>query len=369
METALAAPGAQRRACAVDPGVATGLPVVEAHALRRPAPPALRLLVEDDVVEVLAHVRVLRHERRELHLVGGREILVPHAERLGAPVVPLAVARPRLVRGLLVAPARGLELEASVAVKMPDARPETDVLPELPPLLFPVFLPGAHRDVVARGVDLPVVREEVGFAPRLVLPRGELHRALHVLLLAVGRADAAFEERAVAPLGEGEMRAEVLDRAELGEVRRQRADRGALHARRREVVHAEAVRGVHGVDLVRRGVDEVATAGGDAEVLKFRHGVGLEVDHGKMTRWHLWARLFLVEIHHHHEAAVVCDAFLHEVGGLLNLREETGLEHPSGHSAVGIHEVNEQRARLGREPRRGREARAGQRGERAAVDF
>ena len=276
--------------------------------------------------------------------------------------MPFAVARPRLVGGLLVAPPRGLELKTSVAVDMPDARPEPDVFPELPPLLFPVFLPGAHRDVVARGVNLPVVREEVGFTPRLVLPRGELHRALHVLLLAVGRAHAAVEERAVAPLREGEVRAEVLDRVELGEVRRQRADRRALHARRREVVHAEAVHGVHGVDLVRRRVDEVAAAGGDAEVLEFRHGVGLEVDHGEHARG---CRL-LGHVHHHHEAAVVGHALLHEVGGLLDVREEPRLEHPPGHAAVGVHEVDEQRARLGREFRRGRKARAGQRGKRAA---
>ena len=150
---------------------------------------------------------------------------------------------------------------------------------------------------------------------------------------------------------------------------RQWAYRGALHARRREVVHAETVRGVHGVDLVRRRVDEVAAARGDAEVLELRHGVGLEVDHGETARRHLLARLLLVEAHHHHETAVVGDALLHEVGGLLDVREETGLEHPSGHPAVGVHEVDEQRARLGRESRRGREAGASQRGERAAVDL
>ena len=135
-----------------------------------------------------------------------------------APAETLAVVVPHLVRRA-VPVARRHECALAARLDEPHARIPSRLLPVRLPGLQPRLLPRAERQVVAHGIELAVVAEEVGRAPALERPVRQRQESLHVVRRAVWRDDARVQERLAPVAREREVGGQIPDAPHL----RQRA--------------------------------------------------------------------------------------------------------------------------------------------------
>ena len=134
-----------------------GLEVVEADAPGAAAVPFADAVVEGGELVVGGDGGMGGLHGDELSLLAGLEVVVVDA--VGAEVEALAVLAPVLVGGVVGVDRRD---HGALAVGLEQPEPLVDAVDELALEVFP----GAEGEVVAEGMDLAVVDEEVGLALR-----------------------------------------------------------------------------------------------------------------------------------------------------------------------------------------------------------